>query len=251
MARFYLLGKTLKHSFSPEYFEKKFRKEGLIQHTYNLLEFEDISLFADWIKHQSDIGGLNVTIPYKREIIPYLHELSGVAKEIGVVNTIEILQIKDGKIKLIGHNTDVYGFEREIRPLLKPWMDRALILGDGASAATVKYVLEHIGVECQILSRKNAPDSLPWSALNTYFLKHHHLVVNTTPIGQYPNVDVAPELPFDGLTVNHLVFDLIYNPERTLLLEKAQHYGAQIQNGLGMLQQQAEKSWQIWSSSTQ
>ncbi|MFN5319779.1 MAG: shikimate dehydrogenase family protein [Bacteroidia bacterium] len=250
MAHFYLLGKSLKHTFSPEYFNRKFNREGLTHHTYNILELEDLSLFPDWIKQQSNVGGFNVTIPYKCDIIPYLDALSGVAQKIGVVNTIEVIPINEGNFKLIGHNTDVYGFEREIRPLLKPWMERALILGDGASASTVKYVLEHIGLECQMLSRKNTPETLSWSEVNSYVLKHHHLIVNTTPIGQFPNVDELPELPLYALTEQHLVFDLIYNPERTLLLQKAHQHGAQIQNGFGMLQQQAEKSWQIWSAST-
>lgn len=250
MAGFYLLGKSLKHSFSPEYFTKKFEQQDLSHHTYTILELEDISLFPAWIKQHTNLGGLNVTLPYKREIIPYLHELSGVAREIGVVNTIEIIPLDGGKLKLIGHNTDAYGFEREIRPLLKPWMERALILGDGASAYTVKHVLGQIGLECQMLSRKNTPETLSWSAVNSYVIKHHHLLVNTTPIGQFPNVDDAPALPFDALTSQHLVFDLIYNPAQTFLLKKAQQYGAQTQNGLGMLQQQAEKSWHIWAAPT-
>jgi shikimate dehydrogenase len=249
MAHFYLLGKSLKHSFSPAYFSKKFEQESLKHHTYSILELENVCLFPDWIKQKTDVGGLNVTLPYKRQIIPYLDELSGVAHKIGVVNTIELLPFSEGRFKLIGHNTDAYGFEREIRPLLKPWMDRALILGDGASATTVKYVLEHIGLECQMVSRKNTPEALCWSQVNSYVLKHHPLIINTTPIGQFPNVDEVPDLPLDAFTDQHLVFDLIYNPECTLLLQKAQQYGAQIQNGLGMLQQQAEKSWQIWSAS--
>ena len=248
MARFYVLGKVLRHSFSPGYFNNKFKQQGLTHHSYDLLELSDIALFTGWLNHQNDLGGINVTIPYKRQIIPYLDEVSGVAQEIGVVNTIEVIPLNDGSLKLIGHNTDAYGFEREIRPLLKPWMERALILGDGASAYTVKFVLERIGIECLMVSRKNTYETLNWSQVNNYVVKHHHLIVNTTPIGQFPDTNVAPDIPFDALSSQHLVFDLIYNPERTMLLEKAQHFGAQIQNGLGMLHQQAEKSWQIWSS---
>ncbi|UKN02426.1 shikimate dehydrogenase [Paracrocinitomix mangrovi] len=236
-----LIGKTLSHSFSKKYFTHKFDKQS-INANYLNFELNDISeiesVFATPL-----LKGLNVTIPYKESVIDYLDELSGEAKEIGAVNTI---QFKNGKH--IGHNTDVFGFKQMIKPFFKSRHERAVVLGTGGAAKAVKYVLEELGCNVILISREpNQPDQFSYEDVTDVMLKYHLLVVNTTPVGMYPNVDQCPNIPYEFLTPEHLVIDLIYNPEKTLFLQNAQKQGVVILNGQTMLEQQAEKSWEIWN----
>jgi shikimate dehydrogenase len=254
MRLFYLLGKSLPHSFSPTYFTEKFRREGIVDAAYSIAELPEINAFPQWISEQESLAGMNVTIPYKSVIIPFLDAIDDEAKAIGAVNTIAVRTHTGVSSKihpnlfLQGYNTDAPAFSAEIRPLLRPWMDTALILGNGGSAATVRYVLQKIGITCITLSRSRNDNTLHWNDLSAQLLRHTKLIVNTTPTGQFPAINDYPPLPFDALSSEHLVFDLIYNPEQTRLLQLAKERGCMVQNGLGMLHLQAEKSWEIWNA---
>lgn len=254
MRRFALVGRHLPHTFSPLFFAKKFQDEQITDALYEAVELKDIIEIVAFVQQTENLKGFNVTIPYKEAILPYLDQLTAPAKEISVVNTIKVSSDLSGNTKITGFrlegfNTDAIGFSSEIRPLLRPGMDRALILGDGASAKTVEYVLNQIGIDCLKVSRKGTLGTISWSDLNDYVIKHHRLIVNTTPIGQFPNVLNQPPLPMNFVGKDHLFFDLIYNPEQTEFLKSALFKGARIQNGMGMLRLQAEKSWEIWNQS--
>lgn len=254
MRSFFLLGKSLNHSFSPAYFADKFRRLGIVDAAYSIAELPEIDAFPEWIAKQDSIAGINVTIPYKNTIIPYLDEISNEADSIGAVNTIAVRRKSNASaglnpnFTLHGYNTDAPAFSAEIRPLLRPWMDTALILGNGGSAATVRYVLQKIGLKCITVSRNINDNMLQWGELNAPLVRHTKLIVNTTPLGQFPLTDDFPQLPLEALGLEHLIFDLIYNPVQTRLLQLAQAKGCMVQNGLGMLHLQAEKSWEIWNS---
>lgn len=254
MRSFFLLGKSLKHSFSPTYFNEKFGRLGIVDAEYSIAEMPEIESFPEWIVNQNSLAGINVTIPFKNAIIPYLDELNDEARSIGAVNTVAVLPKSNANkgmypnFTLHGFNTDASAFSAEIRPLLRPWMDMALILGNGGSAATVRYVLQKIGLKCTTVSRSKNDNTLLWSELTAPLVRHTKLIVNTTPLGQFPLTSNFPPLPFEALGTEHLVFDLIYNPEKTMLLQRAKALGCMVQNGLGMLHLQAEKSWEIWNT---
>lgn len=252
MRQFALIGKHLPHTFSPTYFQHKFQVEGIHDAHYQAVELSEISEIVDFVQQTQDLNGFNVTIPYKEALLLYLDELHGAAAETMVVNTVKVRKDNSGLTKingfrLDGFNTDAAGFSAEIRPLLRPGMERALILGDGASAKTVAYVLNLIGIDSLMVSRKNSAGSINWNDLNDYVIKHHMLIVNTTPIGQFPATNDCPILPWNAVGASHLFFDLIYNPKETALLQEALKRGARIQSGMGMLRLQAEKSWEIWN----
>jgi shikimate dehydrogenase len=252
MRQFALVGRNLLHTFSPTFFAQKFLKERISDAEYQAVSLSEISEISDFIQQTNQLKGFNVTIPYKEAIVPYLDNLHGAALETTVVNTVKVTVDHSGNTKqpgfrLDGYNTDAAGFSAEIRPLLRPGMERALILGDGASAKTVAYVLNLIGLDCLIVSRKSSQNSIAWEQLNDYIIKHHLLIVNTTPIGQFPNIDDCPTLPWQAVGSDHLFFDLIYNPSETQFLQQARLRNARSQNGMGMLRLQAEKSWEIWN----
>lgn len=252
MRRFALVGRHLPHTFSPKFFTQKFHTEKIIDALYETVELKDIAQIIPFVQKTENLKGFNVTIPYKEEILPYLDALYGTAADISVVNTVKVSVDTTGNTiikgyKLEGYNTDAIGFSAEIRPLLKPGMDRALLLGDGASAKTVEFVLNQIGIECLKVSRKGTIGTIGWNELNDYVIKHHKLIVNTTPIGQFPTLTNQPIIPWEAVAESHLFFDLIYNPEQTEFLKTASSKGARIQNGMGMLRLQAEKSWEIWN----
>ena len=235
-----LIGYPLKHSFSPGYFATKFEKEGIEDAEYNLYELDDISLFSDLAK--MNLQGLNVTIPYKEKVIPFLHEMSIEAQEIGAVNTIKF---EDGK--LVGYNTDTYGFEQSLLSFYgdkKP--DYALVLGSGGASKAIGYTLQRLEIKFQIVSRKtmylNYPD------IDKSYFDHNLLIVNTTPLGTWPEVESCPNIPYQYLSDRHMLYDLVYNPEKTLFLRKGEEKGAKIKNGHDMLVLQAEKSWEIWNT---
>jgi shikimate dehydrogenase len=237
---FGLLGYPLSHSFSPLYFEQKFRNEGIHDAEYILLPFENLSEVRQRIEN-AGILGFNVTIPYKTAIISYLDAISPECAEIGAVNTVKV---KDNR--WTGYNTDVIGFEqsfREFIPNLKGV--RALILGDGGAARALKFVFRKLGIPYHTISRKEGFTG--YDELNKSMIDYHPLIVNTTPLGMYPDVDSCPPIPYEYLDERHFLYDLIYNPEKTLFLAKGEARGAKIKNGLQMLQIQAESAWQIWN----
>jgi shikimate dehydrogenase len=241
MKKYGLLGKNLNHSFSKSYFENKFKTEGRTDSKYLNFPISRISDFKELVNSNS-FSGLNVTIPYKESIIPFLDTLSIDADKIGAVNTIDF---KDGK--LIGHNTDHIGFHNSIKPFLENTMERALILGTGGAAKAVIYALEKIGINCLCVSRKPKENQLSYEDINEYVLKHHLLIVNTSPLGTSPNVNECPSIPYKHLTEKHFLVDLVYNPCETLFLKKGLAQNAIVLNGKAMLIHQAEKSWEIWN----
>ncbi len=242
--QFGLIGKSLSHSFSKAYFEKKFSDLKLHNYNYQNFEIAEISQVLDVFNTQS-LKGLNVTNPYKEEIIPFLNELSGEAKDIGAVNCISVI---NGET--IGYNTDSYGFAQSIKPFLEPQHNKALILGTGGASKAVAYALKKIGVEVYFVtssSTKKNTNTFFYSELNTHIFNAFKLIVNTTPVGLLPNVNEAPKILYEYITANHLCYDLIYNPKETLFLKHAKQQGALVVNGYSMLQLQAEKSWEIWN----
>lgn len=242
MRRYGLLGRTLKHSFSERYFAEKFSRLGIKDAVYQNFELDAIDELPRLLAEQAGLKGLNVTIPYKEEVVPFLTEKSDVVEAIGACNTIRI----EGR-KLSGYNTDVVGFRKTIEPQLKPHHKKALVLGTGGASKAVGYVLSQLGLEYDLVSRKKAEGQCGYEDLGQELLSTHHLIINTTPLGMYPNVDADPPVPYEFITPQHFLFDLIYNPAKTKFLAEGEKQGAQICNGHQMLIEQAEESWRIWS----
>lgn len=243
--QFGLVGKILKHSFSKKYFEEKFKALNLTNHSYLNFELDEINEIKKLIDSNPDLLGVNVTLPYKESVIPYLDELSPDANAIAAVNCIKIV---NGKT--IGYNTDEFGFRFSIKPFLEPKHNRALIFGTGGSSKAVAYALKKIGVEFYFVTSSNlkkSPNTFFYSELNPVILKQFLLLINCTPLGMFPNTEDVPNLPYDCVTSDHLAYDLIYNPEETLFLKQCREKGAITINGLSMLKLQAEKSWEIWN----
>ena len=241
-----LLGKSLSHSFSKQFFTEYF-EDNKIEARYQNFEIPEIEGVSNILKHE-ELCGLNVTIPYKSAIIPYLDELDTEAKEVGAVNTIQFTQ-RDGKRISKGYNTDIIGFRNSIKPFLKNYHERALILGTGGASKAVAHVLETIGLDCLFVSRnKSADKQITYEDLNKYVLEAHLLIVNTTPLGTYPNLNEKPNLPYTFLGEKHMCYDLIYNPSKTAFLNEAERQGAMIQNGHDMLKIQALSAWKIWNT---
>ena len=238
MKTFGLIGKNLSHSFSSSYFNEKFFKERITNTEYLNFELNDISEFPQLIKKQN-LSGINVTLPYKESIIPFLDELSENAKRIGSVNTI---QISRGRI--IGHNTDVIGFKQSITPLLAG-RNTALILGDGGAAKAVKFIFNQLNISHKTINRNSAFD---YSDITSEIIDFNTIIVNATPLGMIPEIKNYPQIPYELLTEKHLLFDLIYNPKETLFLKYGRANKACTINGLEMLQIQAETSWNIWNT---
>jgi shikimate dehydrogenase len=238
MRTFGLIGKTLSHSFSEGYFNEKFHKEDINDAEYKNFELNNISEFTaliSKIKH----SGLNVTTPYKESVIPFLDELTPHAKAIGAVNTI---QFKDNK--LIGHNTDTIGFSQSIYPLLNE-RNKALVLGNGGASKAIQYALKTLNIEYKIVSRKSSFDYLDISSKS---IGYYDIIINTTPLGTYPEIADFPQIPYKELNENHLLFDVIYNPTESAFLRFGKTRNCSIKNGLEMLEIQAESSWKIWNS---
>jgi len=240
--RFGLLGFPLGHSFSPTYFKKKFEEEGLYDHSYKAVPIASVHGFK--YLDQTDLVGLNVTVPYKEQIIDFLDTLEGDAQEIQAVNTIVF---NNGKT--IGYNTDVYGFEQSLVPLLDSEKSyKALVLGSGGASKAICYVLNSIGIEYKIVSRYPKEDDLSYRSIDESIMNTHHLIINTTPLGMSPKLKTKPNIPYQYLGADHILYDLVYNPEKTLFLKLGEQQGSTIKNGLEMLELQAEKSWEIWNS---
>lgn len=236
-----LVGKDISYSFSKGYFTEKFTTLKLDNYTYENFDLKEIKEFQKIFKNKNNIGGLNVTIPYKEVVMQYLTELDPEAEKIGAVNTVKIT--KNG---LKGYNTDVYGFQKSIEPFIKKHHHKALILGTGGASKAVLYVLQKLGLKCTLVSRKSKEGQYTYTDLNKMIIGEHTVIVNCTPLGTYPNVNQKPDIPYALLTSKHLLFDLIYNPEKTAFLLEGENKGASICNGSIMLAFQAEKSWDIW-----
>tara|TARA_B100000902_G_scaffold62489_1_gene69437 strand:+ start:100 stop:813 length:714 start_codon:yes stop_codon:yes gene_type:complete len=237
MKRFGLIGDKLSHSFSKTYFQEKFKRENLIGYEYHNFEIDDISMLKNIII-KNNLSGINITIPYKERVIPFLDTLTNEAEIIGAVNTIQIV-----RNKLIGHNTDIYGFTKSFIPLIKK-RKNALILGDGGASKCIQLVMKKNNINFIIASR-NSKFSID-NILETH-INNHNIIINTTPLGMYPNTQTCPNIPYHAISSKHLVFDLIYNPEESLFLKKAKLNKAETKNGAEMLYLQAEKSWKIWN----
>lgn len=242
MLHYGLIGKSLAHSFSKDFFTKKFSDLNL-EADYQNFELSAIREVKALFK-RGNLNGLNVTIPYKEAVMSFLDEVDPSAEQIGSVNTIAF---KNGKT--VGYNTDVIGFENSLKPFLEHGMTKALILGTGGASKAVAYVLRKIGLEVLFVSRNpSTDDELSYEECNANAVRWHRLIVNTTPIGTYPDMNESPDIAYEGITSDHLLYDLIYNPKKTRFLEEGENRGAAIQNGLSMLKIQAEKSWEIWNS---
>ncbi len=239
-----LLGYPLTHSFSQRYFIEKFKEMGLTEsHAYQNFEIPSIDAFPELLQKYPDLRGFNVTIPYKKGIIPFLHDTSDAVKEMGACNCVHI---KNGK--LYGFNTDIIGFEQSLLPFLKSFHTNALILGTGGAAAAVANVLRKLQIPYLFVSRNSGDQTIQYNQLDALLLKKHTLIINTSPVGQYPQISASPDIPYEALGPNHHLFDLIYNPETTRFMQLGLQQGATVQNGYEMLVLQAEESWRIWNS---
>lgn len=244
MKKLGLLGKNIGYSFSRNYFTEKFKSENLdSQYSYQNFDISSISEFKNILKDNPELIGLNVTIPYKEEVIALIDELSETSKKIGAINTIKITQ--NGK--LIGHNTDYIGFKNSLQPLLQSQHQKALILGTGGAAKAIIYTLNELGIQHQLVSREKTKNTITYEELNEEIFNEYYIVINCTPLGTYPNIEKAPNIPYQYFSGNHLAYDLIYNPEKTTFLSKAETMGATIKNGHEMLKIQAEEAWKIWT----
>ena len=242
---FGLLGKDIEYSFSRGYFTKKFEKLGLKKHEYVNFDIQSIEEFPSIIKKGKDnLGGINVTIPYKEEVMKHLSKLDKTAKEIGAVNTIKFT--KRGNLK--GYNSDVVGFEKSIFPFIKKHHKRALILGTGGASKAIAYAFKKNGIKYKFVSRSpKGKKEISYQDLTKEVIEKYNIIVNSTPVGTSPNIENSPNIPYQYITENHLLYDLIYNPEVTTFLSKGKENGAIIKNGYEMLQLQAEESWRIWN----
>jgi len=247
MRKFGLIGYPLGHSFSQKYFSEKFQVEHLSDCSYENFPMKDIGQISELLKKETDLAGLNVTIPHKSAVIRYLDIISHEAKEIGAVNVIKITR-KKVKLHLSGFNSDVYGFTGSIMPYLKHHKGNAIVLGTGGSSRAVCYALAKIGLRVTLVSRKHQPGMITYSDIDDSVLKNTDLIVNTTPLGMLPDIASKPEIDYDLLDSHHILYDLVYNPEMTAFLKEGKERGCVTINGLSMLHLQAEKSWEIWNN---
>lgn len=242
MRQFGLIGYPLTHSFSKKFFTEKFERENLTDCRYDTFSIPSIDDLRDVLKNNPELCGLNVTIPYKENVLSFLDEKTPLVKKIKACNCINI---KDGK--LTGHNTDAPAFEKSLKEKLQPHHTKALILGTGGAAKAVEYSLRQLNIPYKYVSRKPSAKSFSYEQLTEALMQEYTLIINTTPLGMHPNVVEAPQIPYHTLTSKHYLFDLVYNPEKTLFLQKGETQGAAIKNGHEMLVLQAEESWRIWN----
>lgn len=244
MRYFGLIGKPLVHSFSQRYFTQKFQEESIdaAYGLYELDKIEDLKLLLQ----QKVFSGLNVTIPYKQSVLPYLSEFDETARAVGAVNVIKFVR-RSGEVVLKGYNSDVIGFHDSLVPLLRPHHKRALVFGTGGASKAVEYVLRQLHIEVQLVSRKAVGPALSYEQITPEVLQSYQLLVNTTPLGTFPHVDTCVDIPYQNITNKHLLYDLVYNPQETLFLRHGKERGAQVMNGYAMLRGQAEAAWEIWN----
>lgn len=261
MKKYGLIGYPLSHSFSKKYFTEKFEREGITDCVYELYPIEAISNFHEFLHQHPDLCGLNVTIPYKVDVMQYIDWLNTEAKHVGAVNTIRIdkespvsvafqgeVGFGGDDFRLEGFNTDIYGFEESLKPLLKSRHKSALVLGNGGAAKAVFYVLDKLEIPYKVITRREQPGTILFEQLTPEMMAENKLIINTTPVGTSPKVDECPPVPYEAVTDDHLLYDLIYNPEQTLFMQKGAEAGATVKNGHEMLILQAERAWEIWNS---
>lgn len=249
MKTFGLIGHPLGHSFSKNFFTEKFEIEDLNQYQYVNFDLDTIAKFPSIFDQYEEIGGLNCTIPYKQQVMQFLNNIDAEAKEVGAVNTIKIIKTEKG-MRLKGFNTDVIGFERSIKPLLKEKHKKAIVLGTGGASKAVKFILKKLGLSyiSASIEEELYENEIRYEDIDVNLIKEHLVIINATPLGTYPKVDNCPNIPYEAITEDHVLFDLVYNPALTLFLKNGSDRGATIKNGLEMLQGQAKASWEIWNS---
>ncbi len=243
MKRYGLIGFPLTHSLSQQYFTQKFIDQGIEDCVYERFSIPSIGDLHNILKTHPDLCGFNITIPYKKDVLAFLTERSKAVEEVGACNCVKII---DGQ--LIGYNTDVIGFENSLIPFLKPTHNKALVLGTGGAALAIVYVLQKLGIDFSYVSRNATSRQLAYNDLDASVMASHTLIINTTPLGMFPNIEACPAIPYDLLTPEHHLFDLTYNPALSTFLAKGMQMGATIQNGQQMFVEQAEQSWRIWNS---
>jgi shikimate dehydrogenase len=243
MKRYGLIGYPLTHSLSQQYFTEKFSQEGIEDCIYERFSIPSINDLHTILENHPDLCGFNITIPYKKEVLAFLTERSKAVEEVGACNCVKI---EGGR--LIGYNTDVIGFENSLLPFLKPTHNQALVLGTGGAALAIVYVLQKLGIDFKYVSRTASEGQFGYNDLDASVMAAHTLIINTTPLGMFPNIEACPDIPYQLLTPGHHLFDLTYNPAESTFLAKGKQMGATIQNGQQMFVEQAEQSWRIWNS---
>jgi len=245
--KFGLVGKNISYSFSKKYFTQKFKQLKLDDCSYDNFDIQSIDdLPVVLNKYMNSLKGFNITIPYKEDIFKYLDEIEEDAMSIGAVNTVKIIE----NFKLKGYNTDIYGFEKSLRPLLSDKIEQALILGTGGASKAIAFVLDKLNINYKFVSRVPENElSISYDDLCKEIVSSHHLIINCTPLGTFPDIERSPDIPYQFLGEDHILFDLIYNPEETSFLIKGKKMGALIKNGKQMLELQADKAWEIWNTS--
>lgn len=247
MRKYGLIGYPLSHSFSKKYFTEKFLSEHIFDCSYENYSLENLNSFLELVASDGDLCGLNITIPFKSEIIRFLDFLTPEAEEIGAVNVVKISR-HDGQITLHGYNSDVTGIKDTLLPFIRDGVKNALVLGTGGSSRAVCYVLKKFGLKVSLVSRERKPDVLRYSDVDSLVLERNQLIINTTPLGMFPNIETMPEINYKILNRNHILFDLVYNPELTSFLKMGVEQGCSVISGIKMLHSQAEKSWEIWNT---
>jgi len=249
MKTFGLIGHRLGYSFSKKFFTDKFQQENLVNHEYVNFELDSIQEFPAIFDQGKEIGGLNCTIPYKQQIMQYMNEIDSEAAQVGAVNTVKITY-DNGRRFLKGFNTDVYGFEHSLSPMLESKHRKALILGTGGASKAIKHILNKLNIDfvSATIEEQCNEKEIRYHQIDKQLLNDHLIIIHATPIGTFPNVDQCPDIPYEFITKDHVCFDLVYNPEETMFLRKSKEQGAKIKNGLEMLHLQAIKAWEIWNS---
>ncbi len=245
MDKYGLIGYPLIHSFSRSYFNEKFQNEN-IDATYENFEIPTIENLPEVIDSNPELKGLNVTIPYKEKVISYLDSVSPEARAIGAVNVIKVTH-NGNTTSMKGYNSDVIGFTKSIEPLLERWHKKALVLGTGGASKAVGYGLRSLGLETVYVSRYERPGTIQYDKITPEVIKEYNVIVNCTPVGMYPHVDECPNLPYEAMDSHTLLYDLIYNPDKTMFMRKGEEHGATVKNGLEMLLLQAFSSWEFWN----
>jgi len=240
MKKYGLIGFPLSHSFSKKYFTEKFEREGIVDSVYELFEIDAIEKLTRVLQENPNLKGLNVTIPYKQQVLPFLDELDESAKKIGAVNVIKIEENK-----LVGYNSDYYGFKNSLIDFLNGENPKAAILGTGGASKAVGQALKDLGITCQYVSRTKSDGVWDYETLDKNF-SDFKLIINTSPLGMYPKLDTCPDIPYDEIDDTYFLYDLVYNPEETLFMKKGREKGAKAIHGMEMLIGQAEKAWEIW-----
>ncbi len=246
MRKYGLIGFPLGHSFSEKYFTEKFLKENIPDCSYSNYPLENLDHFMDLINTAQELVGLNVTIPYKTQIIKFVDELDAEAEEIGAVNVLKIIR-QPQQLRIFGYNSDVTGIRNTLLPFISKNVRNAVILGTGGSSKAVSHVLKKFGLNVSLVSREKKPGILTYSELTSELISETQVIVNTTPLGMFPNIDGKPPIDYSVLTKNHILFDLVYNPELTTFLKIGAAQGCTTLGGLNMLHLQAEKAWEIWN----